>query len=165
VEEMSLPRSGSALPSLNVGQDNCAHRLGQQPQSVPKITLDCAETAVNISRAHRSLSLPTSSGHTVDKLTELRQTIQAHLSGSVPEAAVHDPLRAYALDERRRGTRAEKVVIALKRSWESLHDVRQRLSREDQLHLLDRLVTRCIDEYYAAMPGPDQDGGSRGFVR
>jgi hypothetical protein len=24
--------------SLNVGQDNCGYRLGQQPQSVPKIT-------------------------------------------------------------------------------------------------------------------------------
>jgi hypothetical protein len=47
VEEMSLPRSGSRLPSLNVGQDNCAHRLGQQPQSVPKITLDGHETGRN----------------------------------------------------------------------------------------------------------------------
>jgi hypothetical protein len=30
--------SGSMVPSLNVGQDNCGCRLGQQPQSVPKIT-------------------------------------------------------------------------------------------------------------------------------
>ena len=30
--------SGSMVPSLNVGQDNCDYRLGQQPQSVPKIT-------------------------------------------------------------------------------------------------------------------------------
>jgi len=111
--------------------------------------------AVNIRRAHRSLSLPTSPEHTVNKLTELRQTIQAHLSGTVPEAAVHEPLREFAHEERRRGTRAEKVVIALKRSWESLHNDRQQLSREDQLHLLDRLVTRCIDEYYTALPGPD----------
>lgn len=165
VEEMSSPRSGSLQPSLNVGQDNCGHRLGQQPQSVPNITLDGAETGVNIGRARRTLTLPMSSERLVDKLTELRQTLLAHLSGSVPEAAVHDPLRQFVLEERARGTRAETVLIAFKRCWESLHHERQRWPREEQLHLLDRFVTRCIDEYYDAPSGPGQDGGSRGLVR
>ncbi|MGH7623329.1 MAG: hypothetical protein ACREMU_13380 [Gemmatimonadaceae bacterium] len=150
---MSPPRSGSLQPSLNVGQDNCGYRLGQQPQSVPKITLEAAETAVNIGRERRTLTLPMSSERIVDKLTELRQTIEAHLSGSVPEVAVHDPLRKFVLEERARGTRAEKVVIALKRSWDSLHEERQRWPREELFQLLDRLVTRCIDDYYGVSSG------------
>lgn len=148
VEEMSLPRSGSQLRSLNIGQDNCGHRLGQQPQSVPKITLDWQETMINIGRAHRLLTLPTSAALTVDKLTELRDVISAHLSGSVSESSVHSVLRDFTIERRARGDRAEQVVIALKRSWESLADERMTLSREKQLQLVDRLVTRCIDEYY-----------------
>ena len=165
VERMSLPRSGSLLLSLNVGQDNCDYRLGQQPQSVPKITLDAPETAVNIRRARRTLTLPMSPAYIVDKLTELRYAIEAHLSGSIPEAEVHDSLREFTHEARSRGERAERVVIALKRTWESLHDERQSWPREAQLHLLDRLVTRCIDDYYATKSGPDQAGGSRGLVR
>jgi len=145
---MSVPRSGSQLPSLNVGQDNCGHRLGQQPQSVPKITLDGRETGVNIGRAHRSLTLPTSPARTVDKLTELHDIIAAHLSGSVPESAVLAVLRDFTIEQKSRGEHAEQVVIALKRSWESLGEERLAWPREAQLHLLDRLVTRCIDEYY-----------------
>lgn len=165
VEEMSRPRSGSRLPSLNVGQDNCAHRLGQQPQSVPKITLDGRETAVNIGRAPSSPSPPKSRAPIVDKLTEIRDAIANHLAGNVPERAVFDSIRAFTMGEKERGERAERVVIALKRSWESLQDERQSWSREAQLQLLDRLVTRCINDYYAPDSPSDQAGGSRGFVR
>jgi hypothetical protein len=162
---MSLPRSGSLLPSLNVGQDNCDHRLGQQPQSVPKITLGEAPMRVNPRLASRSLPFPLASPPTVDKLTELRDAIVAHLAGYVPETATEWPLRAFTRDARADNQRAEQVVIALKRLWEALHDERQAWSREAQLQLLDHLVTRCIDEYYT-MPGPpDQPGGSRGLVR
>jgi hypothetical protein len=150
VEEMSLPRSGSQLPSLNVGQDNCGNRLGQQPQSVPKVTLDWQEIMINIRRAPRLLTLPTSPALTVDKLTELRDVISAHLSGSASESSVLGVLRDFTIERRAHGDRAEKVVIALKLSWESLADERMTLSREKQLQLIDRLVTRCIDEYYKA---------------
>jgi len=145
---MSIPRSGSQLPSLNVGQDNCGHRLGQQPQSVPKVTLDGPETAVNIGRAHRSLTPPTSPAHTVNKLTELHDIVAAHLSGSATEAAVLGVLRDFTVEQKSRGEQAEKVVIALKRSWESLGEERLAWPREAQLHLLDRLVTHCIEDYY-----------------
>jgi hypothetical protein len=147
---MSLPRSGSQLPSLNVGQDNCGNRLGQQPQSVPKVTLDWQEIMINIRRAPRLLTLPTSPALTVDKLTELRDVISAHLSGSASESSVLGVLRDFTIERRAHGDRAEKVVIALKLSWESLADERMTLSREKQLQLIDRLVTRCIDEYYKA---------------
>jgi hypothetical protein len=145
---MSFPRSGSQLPSLDVGQDNCGHRLGQQPQTVPKITLDGPETVVNIGRAHCSHTLPTSPAHTVDKLTELHDIVAAHLSGSATESAVLGVLRDFTVEQKSRGEHAEQVVIALKRSWESLGEERVAWPREAQLHLLDRMVSRCIEVYY-----------------
>lgn len=91
-----------------------------------------------------------------DKLTELRAAIAAHLSGSISETAVHEPLRAFTVDARDQKALPEQVVIALKRTWESLHDVRQVWPRETQINFLDRLVTRCISEYYATPSGsPD----------
>lgn len=153
VEEMSLPRSGSVLPSLNDGQDNCGYRLGQQPQSVPKITLDGPGMDVNIRRDHRSLTPPMSTAQIVDKRTEIRDLLAAHLAGSLPEKAIHGALREFTRCERDRGEHAERVVIALKAIWDSLRDERQSLSREKQIRLLDRLVTRCIDEYYETPGG------------
>ncbi|HEY7860926.1 MAG TPA: hypothetical protein VIB98_05740 [Gemmatimonadaceae bacterium] len=105
---------------------------------------------INIGRVHRLLTLPTSPALTVDKLTELRDVISAHLSGSVSESSVLRVLRDFTIERRARGDRAEKVVIALKRGWESLADERVTLLREEQLQLIDRLVTRCIDDYYDA---------------
>jgi hypothetical protein len=162
---MSLPRSGSRLPSLNVGQDNCAHRLGQQPQSVPNITLGALEMAVNKGRAIRSPSMPASRDPIVDKVTDLRDAIANHLAGTDSECDALAAIRSFTTSERSRGERVERVVIALKQTWESLHDERHAWPRDAQLHLLDRLVTRCIDDYYAANPASDHVGGSRGFVR
>jgi hypothetical protein len=164
--ESERPRSGWVQPSLNDRQDNWGGRLGQQPQSVPKITLDGAMAVANIGSAHACFPAPVALVQNEDKLTELCAAISAHLSGSVPEAAVHEPLRAFTVEARSRNTRAEQVVITLKRAWESLHDVRQAWPRETQLRFLDRLVTRCIAEYYSGQPeAPDQPGGSRGLVR
>ena len=101
----------------------------------------------------------------MDKLTELRETIANHLAGVASECDAFAAIRTFTMCERSRGERAERVVIALKRTWESLQDERKSWPRDEQLQLLDRLVTRCIDDYYAPDPASDQDGGSRGFVR
>jgi hypothetical protein len=75
--------------------------------------------------------------------------------------ALRDAKRAQAPDQevrialvelcdaaRSRGLYAERLIVILKEAWRDLPEAR-RSAREHELAALERVVTLCIDEYYA----------------
>ena len=84
-----------------------------------------------------------------ETLTALRNALQQRLSGSTGDAEIRQALRAMSREARAESLHAEQVIVALKRVWESLPEVRRASDRQEQNRLLERVVTLCIEEYYA----------------
>jgi hypothetical protein len=84
-----------------------------------------------------------------ETLTALRNALQQRLSGSTGDAELRQVLRNMSDEARAESLHAEQVIVALKRVWESLPDVRRAANRQEQNRLLERVVTLCIQEYYA----------------
>ena len=84
-----------------------------------------------------------------ETLTELRNVLQQRLSGSTGDAELRRVLRNMSEEARAESLHAEQVIVALKRVWESLPEVRRATDRQEQHRLLERVVTLCIQEYYA----------------
>jgi hypothetical protein len=58
-------------------------------------------------------------------------------------------LHMMAREARDRSILPERLLIVLKDIWYSLPSVRAMKEQEDQVRLLQRVVTMCIKEYYA----------------
>ena len=82
-------------------------------------------------------------------LTELRVALQQRLSGSTGDAEIRQALRVISEEARAESLKVEQEIVALKRVWESLPEVRRASDRQEQARLLERVVTLCIEEYYA----------------
>ena len=61
---------------------------------------------------------------------------------------VRAALRPLCDAARSRGLYAERLIVLLKEAWRELPEAR-RSTREHDLGALERVVTLCIDEYYA----------------
>jgi hypothetical protein len=53
-------------------------------------------------------------------------------------------------DARDRGVRIEELLISLKRVWPTIPGI-ERLPRDESTRLLSRIVTLCVEEYYAPL--------------
>jgi hypothetical protein len=99
-------------------------------------------------------------------LMMVRRVLHAYREGWLPEKRLAQAARMAAEDARQGGLAAEQMLVALKREWAELEEVR-RLSRPDARELLARLVTLSIRAYYqrAQRPGtptpPSGHGGAR----
>ncbi len=64
---------------------------------------------------------------------------------------LHDLLMRVAAEARGKGMMAERLLVVLKDIWGSLPEVRHadRARLTGQNVLLQRLITRCIEQYYA----------------
>ena len=58
--------------------------------------------------------------------------------------------RLMCADARDRGVRIEELLICLKRIWPTIPGV-ERLRRDESGRLLSRVVTLCVEEYYAPL--------------
>jgi hypothetical protein len=58
--------------------------------------------------------------------------------------------RVLGQDARAKGLRVEELLISLKRTWGSVTGV-GRLPRDESSRLLSRVVTLCVEEYYAPL--------------
>jgi hypothetical protein len=58
-------------------------------------------------------------------------------------------LRRAAAEARTKGVQAEQLLVALKDIWYSLPDLSTQPGNETQTRLLQQLIARCIQEYYA----------------
>lgn len=94
----------------------------------------------------RTPSLPTLDPSTVTAL-------RAALSRSVAQGNHADDLRqllCHAADEARtKGIQAERLLIILKDIWYSLPEVVNAPTSDVENALLQELISRCIQEYYA----------------
>jgi|SRR5687768_9502400 hypothetical protein len=76
------------------------------------------------------------------------------LSRSAKSGSHGDELRGLlsrtAADAREKGMHAEQLLVALKDIWYSMPDMATQQGSDTQTRLLQQLVARCIQEYYAS---------------
>jgi len=62
---------------------------------------------------------------------------------------LHDVLCRASAEARAKGMQAEQLLIVMKELWHSLPDLRGTDAGEQHMLLLQELISRCIDQYYA----------------
>lgn len=77
----------------------------------------------------------------------LRTALQAHLRSGAPDDGGRRAVTLFCGEARRRGLRAEEVLVLLKDVWRSLPEVR-RLGRTQREQALARLTTLTIRTFY-----------------
>jgi hypothetical protein len=96
----------------------------------------------------------------------LRCALGEQLRRSVYDEPVSTPrmrraLRLLCEDARRRGVRAEQLVVMIKQAWASLPETRWRPGDDRGPVILERVVRVCIEEYYADATGDGRADGLR----
>lgn len=81
--------------------------------------------------------------------TALRSALQGHLRQPVPDETLRRALSALCADARARNLRPEQLILIFKQAWTSLPEFESG-SRNQRQELLDRIVSICIEEYYAS---------------
>ena len=82
-------------------------------------------------------------------------TLRGALSGYVAtreEKPVCDALAMLAREAQERKLYAERMLVAFKRVWGEMPEVRAISNEKERKRLLDRLVRLCIDAYYTVRP-------------
>jgi hypothetical protein len=80
---------------------------------------------------------------------ELRTALSRSLETGGHGDELRDLLKRAAADARKRGVLAEQLLLALKDVWYSLPEINRQVGSGVQTRLLQQLVSRCIQEYYA----------------
>jgi hypothetical protein len=83
-------------------------------------------------------------------LEAVRATLRAYLTDSSDPGALQRALLRLSTEAREKDILAEQLLVTLKEVWASLPAVRAMIDTTEQLHLLQRVVTMCIREYYDA---------------
>lgn len=78
----------------------------------------------------------------------LRSALQGHLRQPLADDALRRAFRALCVDARERNLRPEQLILIFKQAWSGLPEIQVRSGNPRQ-ELLDRIVTICIEEYYA----------------
>lgn len=112
--------------------------------------------------SHAHIDAPSLALLTPAMVVRVRQVIRAFHDGRLREVTFGEAGRLAAEEGRRRGLRAEQMLVMLKRDWASLDEVR-RLSSPEARDLLEAFITRCIHAYYAS--GADGTDGTDGAER
>jgi hypothetical protein len=90
-------------------------------------------------------------GATLDPamITELRATLSRSVQTGDHGAELKGLLARAATDAREKGMQAEQLLLALKDIWYSLPQLSTHPATDGQTRLLQQLIARCIQEYYA----------------
>jgi len=94
----------------------------------------------------RTPSAPNLDPTTVD---ELRTTLARSIAHGNHQEELRGLLCTAAEQARTRGIQAERLLIILKDIWYSLPEVASARTRDVETELLQELISRCIQEYYA----------------
>jgi hypothetical protein len=78
----------------------------------------------------------------------LRHAVHAAQRGEAPDGQVREALRRACDAARERDLRAEELIVILKAAWHGLPEARD-IRRHDSADVLARVITVCVDEYYA----------------
>ena len=77
----------------------------------------------------------------------LRRALSAYID-SQEEKPVCEALGVLAREAQERKLFAEQMLVAFKRVWSEMPEVRRMASDKERRRLMDRLVRLCIDAYY-----------------
>ncbi len=97
--------------------------------------------AIDRSRDSQSLDAAT--------VSELRIALMRSLESGSHGDDLKTALGKCAIEAKRKGILAEHLLLALKEVWFSLPPVVSQPGNEVQTRLLQQLVARCIQDYYA----------------
>jgi hypothetical protein len=92
---------------------------------------------------------PSSSGLTPETVDALRSTLRHALSQGRYGADLGDVLIRAAAEARAASVPPEQLLITLKGIWHSLPEVTAAASPDHATPLLQELISRCIEQYYA----------------
>jgi len=85
---------------------------------------------------------------TVDAVRRaLQRYVQLPSPEPVPE--LRDALHLLAREAKDKSVAPEQLLITLKGIWQSLPEVERARDHNEQMHVLQRVVTICIKEYFA----------------
>lgn len=82
-------------------------------------------------------------------VVELRSALSRSVEAGDHGEELRDLLKRAAADARKRGVLAEQLLLALKEVWYSLPQLSTQPGHDVQTRLLQQLIARCIQEYYA----------------
>lgn len=82
-------------------------------------------------------------------VAELRDALARSIAAGSHDEALKGVLTRAATDARAKGMLAEQLLLALKEIWYGLPEISARSGDETQTRLLQQLIARCIQEYYA----------------
>ena len=82
-------------------------------------------------------------------VTELRASLARSLAAGSHEDDLKPLLARAAAEARAKGIQAEQLLLALKDIWYSLPQLASQPRTDIQTRLLQQLIARCIQEYYA----------------
>lgn len=82
-------------------------------------------------------------------IAELRSVLSRSVTTGAHDEELKNLLSRAAADARRNGVQAEQLLLALKDLWYSLPQLSMQPGNEVQTRLLQQLIARCIQEYYA----------------
>jgi hypothetical protein len=82
-------------------------------------------------------------------VTEMRAALSRSLRAGSHGDELKGLLSRAAVDARKKGIQAEQLLLVLKDIWYSLPELATRLGDDVQTRLLQQLIARCIQEYYA----------------
>ena len=94
----------------------------------------------------RTPSLPTLEPETIDAL---RASFRSSLATGSPAPDLRDLLCPAARQAREKGIPAERLLITLKDVWHTILATDEPPPSTDGTALLQQLISRCIQEYYA----------------
>ena len=115
----------------------------------------CLPSPVPSSSAMSAPALPhpvTSAPISPAALGAVRCLLQAHFRNPLADPALRKSLRLLCDDARRRGMRAEQIIVLLKQAWLSLPEIHLLYQGGPYADQLARIVSLCIEEYYGARP-------------
>ena len=78
----------------------------------------------------------------------LRQTLSTVTRGDATPVRIREALRQACDTAHERGLHAEQLLILVKEAWHELPATR-RATRDEAERLLARVITLCVEEYYA----------------
>ena len=81
-------------------------------------------------------------------ITALRSAMQGQFRQAPSDYSLRRALRSLCMEARSRNLRAEQLILVFKHTWYSLPEARGTDARKKQ-EMLDRLVSICVEEYYA----------------
>jgi hypothetical protein len=81
-------------------------------------------------------------------LAALREALCGCIAGENSESSLRPAIRVLCLEARREELRIEQLLISVKLAWQYLPEVRTPPLDGSRSHLLDRVISMCIEEFY-----------------